>query len=141
MAGCSVGAAAAFIRFDDGEIAGTLVSQDYRTGTIARVPIRFGYVVAPLTSVFVEFAPNRRDFRVGDFDSRGYHVVGGMLFEPGPGSRVKGEFFAVVATPEKFSELGRMEVLGQTRTAPSIANGRAYIRDGKDVVAIDLRSP
>lgn len=90
----SVGAAAAFIRFANGDINGTPVSQDYRTGTIARVPFRLGYVVAPLTSVFVEVAVNRRDFRVTDFDSRGYHVVGGMLFEPGPGSRVKGEFFA-----------------------------------------------
>jgi hypothetical protein len=90
----SVGAAAAFIRFADGDIAGAPVSQDYRNGVIARVPARFGYVVAPLTSVFVEVAANRRDFRVSDFDSRGYRVVGGMLFEPGPGSRVKGEFFA-----------------------------------------------
>ena len=90
----SVGAAAAFIRFGDGDIAGAPISQDYRNGVIARAPIRFGYVVAPLTSVFVEVSANRRDFRVTDFDSRGYRVVGGMLFEPGPGSRVKGEFFA-----------------------------------------------
>ena len=50
-------------------------------------------MVAPLTSVFVEVAANRRDFHVERFDSRGYRVVGGMLFEPGPGSRIKGEFF------------------------------------------------
>jgi hypothetical protein len=54
---------------------------------------------------------------------------------------MKGEFFVVQASAEKFSELGRMDVLGQTRTAPSIANGRAYIRDGKDIVAIDIRNP
>ena len=36
-----------------------------------------------------------RNFEVEQmFDLRGYRVVGGMLFEPGPGSRVKGEFFA-----------------------------------------------
>ena len=44
--------------------------------------------------MFVEVAGNRRDFHVSDFNSRGYRVVGGMLLEPGPGSRVKGEFFA-----------------------------------------------
>ena len=89
----SVGAAAAFIRFAPGDIAGTSISQDYRNGVIGRVPFRLGYVVAPLTSVFVEVAGNRRDFRVDTFDSKGYRVVGGMLFEPGPGARVKGEFF------------------------------------------------
>src|SRR5207302_8819459 len=54
----SVGAAAAFIHFNNGDIAGTPVSQDYRNGVIARVPMRFGYVVAPLTSVFVEVSGN-----------------------------------------------------------------------------------
>jgi hypothetical protein len=90
----SLGAAGAFIRFDDPTIAGFTVSQSYREGVIGRVPLRLGYVVAPLTSVFVEVAGNRRDFQVDAFDSNGYRVVGGMLFEPGPGSRIKGEAFA-----------------------------------------------
>ena len=51
-------------------------------------------MVAPLTSVFVEVAGNRRNFQVDIFDSRGYRVVGGVLFEQGPGARVKGEAFA-----------------------------------------------
>lgn len=55
---------------------------------------RVGYVVAPLTSVFVEVAGNRRNFEVDIFDSRGYRVVGGVLLEQGPGARVKGEAYA-----------------------------------------------
>ena len=42
----SVGAAAAFINYANGDIAGASISQDYRNGVIARVPARFGYVVA-----------------------------------------------------------------------------------------------
>lgn len=89
----SLGAAGAFIHFNNGTIGNTTVSQDYRNGAIASIPVRVGYVVAPLTSVFVEGSANHRDFRVDSFDSSGYRVVGGALFEPGPGSRIKGEIF------------------------------------------------
>jgi hypothetical protein len=91
----SVGAAAAWFHFDTPFLPGFgPVSQAYRDGTIVRAPARVGYVVAPLTSVFVEASGHWRDFDVNSFDSSGYRVVGGMLFEPGPGSRIKGEFFA-----------------------------------------------
>src|SRR6185295_19783886 len=43
--------------------------------------------------VFVEVSANQRDFHVDAFDSKGWRVVGGALFEPGPGSRIKGEIF------------------------------------------------
>jgi hypothetical protein len=89
----SVGGAAAFVSFGTGTIAGFPVPQDYRTGAISSIPFRAGYVVAPLTSVFVEVSANQRDFRVNEFDSHGWRVVGGALFEPGPGSRIKGEIY------------------------------------------------
>jgi hypothetical protein len=89
----SFGAAGAWIHYDTPTLAGLPVSQAYRNGEIYRVPGRIGYVVAPLTSVFVEVSGHWRDFEVNSFDSSGYRVVAGMLFEPGPGSRVKGEFF------------------------------------------------
>jgi hypothetical protein len=89
----SVGAVGAFVHFGNGALPGFLVPQTYRDGTIASAPFRVGYVVAPLTSVFVEASANNRNFRVNDFDSSGYRVVGGALFEPGPGSRIKGEVF------------------------------------------------
>jgi hypothetical protein len=98
----SIGAGAAFVDFNNGVVgagvpgvaAGTVLSQGYRDGAISSFPVRVGYVVAPLTSVFMEMSGNRRDFHVSQFDSRGYRVVGGMLYEPGPGARIKGEFFA-----------------------------------------------
>ena len=137
----SVGAAAAFIQFADGDIAGAPVSQDYRNGVIARVPARFGYVVAPLTSVFVEVAANRRDFRVSDFDSRGYRVVGGMLFEPGPGSRVKGEFFAGYMN-QKYNGVGFPDRLdldhrqrdGVSAAAESHRDAGSAARRARDIV-------
>lgn len=94
----SVGAGAALVHYNNAVITfagGSLpISQGYRNGTIATFPFRIGYVVAPLTSVFLEVTPNNRNFQVDAFDSQGYRVAGGMLFEPGPGSRIKGEFFA-----------------------------------------------
>src|SRR5439155_199273 len=90
----SIGAAGAFINFHDPTIDGIPIDQSYRTGTIVRVPARVGYVVAPLTSVFIEGSVNDRNFRADPFDSQGYRVVGGWLLEPGPGSRIKGEIYA-----------------------------------------------
>ncbi|MGE3148450.1 MAG: outer membrane beta-barrel protein [Pseudorhodoplanes sp.] len=90
----SVGASGLVIRYADADFNGIPIAQDYRNGNIERFPVRFGYVVAPLTSVFVEASGNRRDFEVDTFDSAGYRVVGGLLFEPGPGARIRGEVYA-----------------------------------------------
>ncbi len=90
----SVGGAATVIHFTNPTVAGMPQDQSFRDGVIAAAPLRVGYVVAPFTSVFVEGTPNTRRFEVSDFDSTGYRVVGGMLFEPGQGQRMKGEFFA-----------------------------------------------
>ena len=89
----SLGAAATWLSYSNASLNGTTVLQNYRNGEIARIPLRLGYVVAPLTSVFVEGSYNTRDFDVGLYSSRGTRLVGGMLFEPGPGARIKGEIF------------------------------------------------
>jgi len=91
----SVGAQSVIAHYDDALLTnGFAVSQDYRNGNIERFPVRLGYVVAPLTSVFVEASAHRRDFENSLYDSLGYRVVGGLLLEPGQGSRVRGEVFA-----------------------------------------------
>jgi hypothetical protein len=90
----SFGAAGTWVQYDTPTILGIPIPQDYRDGLISVVSGRVGYVVAPLTSVFVEAAGNRRDFQVGVFDSTGYRVVGGVLLEQGPGARIKGEAYA-----------------------------------------------
>jgi hypothetical protein len=73
--------------------AGTPVNLGYADGGIGIVNGRLGYVVAPRTSVFVEAAGNTRDWDVSYFDSAGYRVVAGLLFEQGPGTRLKGEIW------------------------------------------------
>ena len=90
----SVGVAGSWIHYDTPTFFGAPVPQDYRNGDIGVVSTRVGYVVAPLTSVFLEWSGNQRNFHVNDFDSKGYRVVGGLLLEPGPGARVKGEVYA-----------------------------------------------
>ncbi|MBI1202862.1 MAG: outer membrane beta-barrel protein [Rhodopseudomonas sp.] len=90
----SLGLAGSWTKYDTPTLNGTGVNQDYRDGRVGVLSGRVGYVVAPLTSVFVEVAGNRRDFEVDTFDSRGYRVVGGVLLEPGQGAWVKGEAFA-----------------------------------------------
>ena len=54
---------------------------------------RVGYVVAPLTSLFAEVTGNARDFRLQTLSSIGYRTIAGVLLEPGPGARFKGEVF------------------------------------------------
>jgi hypothetical protein len=90
----SLGLAGSWANYDTPTVAGAPVSQSYRDGNVGVLSGRVGYVVAPLASVFVEVAGNRRNFQVDAFDSQGYRVVGGVLLEPGQGSRVKGEAYA-----------------------------------------------
>ena len=54
-------------------------------------------------------------------------------------STMKGELVIVKATPDAFTETARASVLGMTRQAPVIANGRLYLRDDKEVVCINIR--
>lgn len=55
-------------------------------------------------------------------------------------STMKGELVIVTATEQKFEETARAEVLGMTRQAPVIANGRLYLRDDQEIVCLDIRA-
>ncbi|MEO2035819.1 MAG: PQQ-binding-like beta-propeller repeat protein [Planctomycetaceae bacterium] len=55
-------------------------------------------------------------------------------------STVDGELVIVEATAEGFRETARARVLGMTRQAPVIANGRLYLRDDREIVCIDVRA-
>lgn len=45
----------------------------------------------------------------------------------------------VHATPEKYQEAGRLQVMeGRSWTAPSLANGRLYLRDFDEIVSLDV---
>lgn len=52
---------------------------------------------------------------------------------------VKGELVVVEASPEGYTELGRKAVLQTTRQAPSLAQGRLYLRDDEEIVCLDVR--
>ncbi|HZP78224.1 MAG TPA: outer membrane beta-barrel protein [Pseudolabrys sp.] len=90
----SVGVAELWSHYQNPTIGGVPVDFGYRDGNVTWVNGRAGYVVAPLTSVFVEVAGNDRHWQVSAFDSDGYRVVGGVLLEPGQGARLIGEAYA-----------------------------------------------
>ena len=52
---------------------------------------------------------------------------------------MKGELLMMKASPQGLTVLGRKEVIGMTRQAPSLANGRLYVRDDKDIVCFDVK--
>lgn len=54
-------------------------------------------------------------------------------------STMKGELVVARASPDGYQEIGRMQVLGKTRQAPSLADGRLYLRDDREVVCVDMR--
>ena len=54
-------------------------------------------------------------------------------------STMKGELVVVRATPEKFDEMGRANVIGSTRQAPALSSGLLYLRDDKEIVCLDVR--
>ena len=54
-------------------------------------------------------------------------------------STMKGEVVVVNATSDGFQELGRQTVLGRTRQAPSLSDGRLFLRDDKVIVCLDVR--
>jgi hypothetical protein len=98
----SVGAAGLEIQYQNPTIGsifgvnpftGTIVNLNYADGGIGTAYARLGQVVMPLTSVFVEAAGNTRDWQVSYFNSNGFRVDAGMLFEQGAGARLKGEFW------------------------------------------------
>jgi hypothetical protein len=90
----SVGIAGLGIQYQNPSIPGAIVDLSFADGAIGVANGRVGYVIAPLTSVFVEAAGNTRDWQVNAFNSTGYRLVGGMLFENGPTARVRGEVWA-----------------------------------------------
>jgi outer membrane protein assembly factor BamB len=55
-------------------------------------------------------------------------------------STMEGELVLLRADPDEFVELGRAKVLETTRQAPSLANGRLYLRDGEQIICLDVRA-
>ena len=52
---------------------------------------------------------------------------------------ITGELVLVRANPKEYEELGRAKVLESTRQAPTLAGGKLYLRDGQEIVCLDVR--
>lgn len=49
-----------------------------------------------------------------------------------------GNLLLLAANPEKYTELGRMQVCGNTWSFPAYVDGKLYVRDGRALQCIDL---
>ena len=49
-----------------------------------------------------------------------------------------GQLVLIAANPEKYTELGRVQVCGKTWSHPALADGKLYVRDGRDLQCFDL---
>lgn len=49
-----------------------------------------------------------------------------------------GTLLLLAANPEKYTELARIQVCGNTWCFPALADGKLYVRDGRELACIDL---
>jgi len=54
-------------------------------------------------------------------------------------STMKGELIVAEASPKQYKEIGRATVLGSTRQAPALCSGLLYLRDGREIVCVNVR--
>lgn len=54
----------------------------------------------------------------------------------------QGTLLLVKATPDAYTELARFQAMeGKAWTAPALANGRLYLRDHDEIVALEMKAP
>jgi len=83
----------------------------------------------------VKAATGERVWQQPRFGKSNLIAADGKLFF----SNMAGELVVVRATPKGFEEIGRKQILGPTRQAPSLAGGLLYLRDDKEIVCLDVR--
>ena len=49
-----------------------------------------------------------------------------------------GELVLVAADPKEFKELGRAQVCGANWCNPAYADGKLFLRDGRELICVDL---
>jgi outer membrane protein assembly factor BamB len=91
----------------------------------------------PITNlVCVRVADGEQVWAKTRFGKSNLTLADGKLFI----STMKGELVIVEASTSGFTETARASVLGMTRQAPVISNGRLYLRDDREIVCIDVRA-
>jgi outer membrane protein assembly factor BamB len=86
--------------------------------------------------VCIEAATGKQAWSKTRFGKGNMIAADGKLFA----TTMKGELVIIKATPDGYKELGRSEVIGTTRQAPSLANGHLFMRDGAEIVCLDVRA-
>ena len=86
--------------------------------------------------VCIEASTGKQVWRKTRFGKGNMIAADGKLFA----TTMKGELVIVRATPDGYEEIGRGEIIGETRQAPSLANGRLFLRDGAEIVCLDARA-
>lgn len=51
-----------------------------------------------------------------------------------------GQLLLLAADPSKYTELGRLQVCGNTWSFPALADGKLYVRDARQLLCLDLQS-
>ncbi len=54
---------------------------------------------------------------------------------------MNGELVVARISSKGYDEIGRAEVLKQTRQAPALSNGLLYLRDNDEIICLDVRKP
>ena len=86
--------------------------------------------------VCIEAATGKSVWRKTRFGKGNMIAADGKLFA----TTMKGELVVIKATSKDYEELGRSTVIATTRTAPALANGLLYLRDGAEIVCLDVRA-
>lgn len=90
----------------------------------------------PITNlVCVRLADREQVWMEPRFGKSNLILADGKLFI----STMRGELVIVRATPAGFQETARDVVIGSTRQAPSLADGRLYLRDDSEVVCVQVK--
>ena len=56
-------------------------------------------------------------------------------------STMKGELIIAKMNSQQYEELGRAKLFGMTRQAPTLSDGRLFVRDEKEIICVDVRKP
>src|SRR5206468_7699757 len=90
----------------------------------------------PITNLTcIDAATGKQIWQQPRFGKSNLIAADGKLFF----STMAGELVVVRASPTAYEEIGRQQVLGPTRQAPSLSSGLIYLRDDKEIVCFDVR--
>ncbi|MDA0282988.1 MAG: PQQ-binding-like beta-propeller repeat protein [Planctomycetota bacterium] len=85
--------------------------------------------------VCIKAATGESVWRETRFGKGNMIAADGKLFA----STMKGELVVIQANSDNYRELGRSRAIGRTRQAPSLSNGRLFLRDDNEIVCLDVR--